>query len=78
MNIYIGNLNSKASEAQLNELFKQFGDVNSVKIITDRHNGESQGFGFVEMDKETDGIKAIDKLNNAKFMSQKIEVSEAM
>jgi len=78
MNIYVGNLNSKTSEAQVSELFKQFGDVSSVKIITDRHNGESQGFGFVEMEKEMDGMTAINKLNNAKFMSQKIEVSEAM
>lgn len=78
MNIFVGNLAAHASEAQVNELFKQFGEVNAVRIVTDRNKGLSHGFGFVEMQNETDGITAIKKLNNTKFQNHKLEVSEAM
>ncbi len=78
MNIYIGNLNANASEEQVSNLFKKYGSVESVKIIVDLHSGNSRGFGFVEMDEQQEGAAAIEKLNNAKFMNQLIEVSEAM
>lgn len=78
MNIFVGNLAANTSEAQVNELFKQFGEVNAVRIVTDRNKGLSHGFGFVEMENETDGNKAIEKLNNTKFQNKKLEVSEAM
>jgi len=49
MNIYIGNLSQQVSEQQLEELFKAYGSVSSVKIIRDMFTGESKGFAFVEM-----------------------------
>lgn len=51
-NIYVGNLSYQATEAELRQLFEQFGQVNSAKIITDRQTGRSRGFGFVEMEVE--------------------------
>jgi len=78
MNIYIGNLHVNASEEQVSNLFKKYGNVESVNIIIDKHSGDSRGFGFVEMDEQQEGAAAIEKLNNTKFMNQVIEVSEAM
>lgn len=78
MNIYIGNLPVTATELNLRDLFKEFGRIRSVKILTDMESGESKGFGFVEMDDHSDGIRAIKKLNNMSFMGQFIQVSEAI
>ena len=49
MNIYVGNLGYSLSESELRDAFANFGDVSSVKILTDRETGRSRGFGFVEM-----------------------------
>ena len=49
MNIYVGNIPWGVSEEELEGLFGQYGEVNSVRIITDRESGRSKGFGFVEM-----------------------------
>lgn len=78
MNIYIGNLPLSVTEVQLEELFKEFGRINSTKILTDMDTGQSKGFGFVEMDDASDGMRAIKKLNNLNFMDQFIQVSEAV
>lgn len=78
MNIYIGNLPLNVTEVQLEELFKEFGRINSTKILTDMETGQSKGFGFVEMDDASDGMRAIKKLNNLNFMDQFIQVSEAI
>jgi RNA recognition motif-containing protein len=78
MNIYVGNLHVKASEEQLRGLFKQYGEVISASIVYGINNGLSRGFGFVEMSEDIDGAKAMSKLNNKNFMSQYLEVSEAM
>lgn len=75
MNIYVGNLSFKTTERELTELFKEFGDVESVKIITDRETGYSKGFGFVTM--EEGGENAIEKLNGAEFMGKELKVNEA-
>jgi RNA recognition motif-containing protein len=78
MNIYVGNLPITATEADLRNLFREFGRVASVKILTDMETGQSKGFGFVEMDDHTDGRRAIKKLNDMQFMDQVIQVSEAI
>ena len=49
MNIYIGNLNYRVREADLQQVMEEYGAVDSVKIIKDRETGKSKGFGFVEM-----------------------------
>lgn len=46
MNLYIGNLPAKLTESELEDLFKPFGEVKSVKIIKDYYSGQSKGFGF--------------------------------
>jgi RNA recognition motif-containing protein len=61
-NIYVGNLSFKTTETELEGLFSQFGQVNTVNIIQDRETGRSRGFGFVEMEPEnaTAAISALD------------------
>lgn len=78
MNIYIGNLPPHVSEAQLWDLFKAFGQVNSVHIVTDAASGKSMGFGFVDIAEREGGLMAIQKLDTLKFMNRHIEVSEAL
>ncbi len=75
--IYVGNLSFKTSEDQLLELFSEFGEVTSAKIITDRETGRSRGFGFVEMDDDAQADEAIQELNEADFMDRALVVNKA-
>ena len=77
MNIYVANISFRASEGQLKDLFQQFGEVTSVKIITDRDTGRSRGFGFVEMANDSEGKQAIAQLNGAEFGERNLVVNEA-
>lgn len=74
--IFIGNLNFKAKEDEVAELFSQFGQVHSVKFINDRETGRFRGFGFVEMDIEP-ANEAIEKLNDTTFGGRLLRVNEA-
>lgn len=77
MNIYISNLSFGVTDADLAELFSEYGEVASAKIITDRETGRSRGFGFVEMPNDSEGQKAIDELNEAEYDGKNISVSIA-
>jgi len=76
MNIYVGNLNYKTTEVSLKELFEQYGEVESVKLIKDRDTGKKKGFGFVMMEDEY-GQKAIDELNDKEFDGRNLKVNQA-
>jgi RNA recognition motif-containing protein len=77
MNIYIGNLTKDVISQDLHELFETFGEVTSVKIITDRYTGESRGFGFIEMANQNEGEAAIAELNSKELKGQTLKVNEA-
>ncbi len=77
MNIYVGNMNFNLKNEDLFNLFSQFGTVSTAKIIMDRETGRSKGFGFVEMDDEEEGRKAISSLNESDVMGRKLIVNEA-
>lgn len=77
MNIFVASLSYQVSEADLRELFEEYGTVSSAKIITDRETGRSKGFGFVEMDDESEGQRAIEELNGAEFDGRTLAVSVA-
>ncbi len=77
MNIYISNLSYNVTDADLNDLFAEYGEISSAKIITDRETGRSRGFGFVEMPNDADGQKAIDELNGAEYDGKTISVNIA-
>ena len=77
MNLYVGNLSFQTREEDLKTLFSEYGEVNSVKIITDRATGKSKGFAFVEMADKTGGMNAIRELNNKEFDNRSLKVNEA-
>jgi RNA recognition motif-containing protein len=77
MNIYLGNIDFKVREEQLAEIFSQYGEVSSVKIITDKFTKRSKGFGFVEMPNDEEGRAAVAALNGADVNSRAISVAEA-
>ena len=77
MNMYVSNLGFHVSEDDLRKLFEPFGQVTSAKIITDRENGRSRGFGFVEMDSDDEGNTAMSKLNGKEIEGRQISVTIA-
>lgn len=77
MNIYVGNLAYGLSEEQLSEVFAEFGEVQSAKIIKDRESGRSKGFGFVEMASHEAGEKALKELEGRELEGRPLKVSEA-
>jgi RNA recognition motif-containing protein len=77
MNIYVANIPWKATEEQMKQLFSEYGEVSSAKIIMDKVTQRSRGFGFVEMADDAAGKSAIDQLNGADFLGKNLVVNEA-
>ncbi len=77
MNIYVGNLSQESTEGDLREAFEAFGQVTSVKIITDKYTSESRGFGFVEMPNTREAQSAISGLDGKDLKGRTIKVNEA-
>ena len=77
MNIYVGNLAREATEDDVREAFKAFGQVTSVSIIKDKFSGESRGFGFVEMPSQAEAQSAIAGLNGKELQGRSLTVNEA-
>ncbi len=76
-NIYVGNLPFSATDADIQTLFEAHGAVARVSLITDRETGRPRGFGFVEMENDADGAKAIEALNGADMGGRTLTVNEA-
>ncbi len=77
MNIYVGNLPREATEDDLRQAFESFGQVTSVKIITDKFTGYSRGFGFVEMPESPEAQSAINGLDGTDLKGRAMKVNEA-
>ena len=77
MNIYVGNLSWTMTDEDLSSLFTQFGTVTSAKILKDKMNGRSKGFGFVEMDDAEAAKTAIANLNENEIQGRKLIVNES-
>lgn len=75
--LYVGNLNYRTSDMQLEELFSQAGEVLSATVIMDRETGRSKGFGFVEMADDAAAADAVERFNNSEFDGRTIKVDEA-
>jgi cold-inducible RNA-binding protein len=74
--IYVGNLSYEATEEQVNEMFAEFGRVESIAMITDRASGRFRGFGFVEME-DSAANAAIKALNDTELDGRMLRVNEA-
>lgn len=75
--LYVGGLPYSITEDELREAFVAFGEVSSVKIISDKFSGRSKGFGFIEMATEEGAQKAISGLNEKDMGGRTLTVSEA-
>lgn len=78
MNIFVGNLSYDLREDELEQLFAEFGEVSSAKVITDKFTGRSKGFGFVEMPNEEEAASAIESLNDKEVRRRNIKVNKAL
>jgi RNA recognition motif-containing protein len=77
MNIFISNLSFRVDDEDLKQLFAEYGDLSSAKVIKDRYTGKSRGFGFVEMVNDEEAKKAIEELDKAEYDGKVITVSIA-
>lgn len=77
MNIYVGNLPYSVTDDDLRETFAPYGEVSSVQLISDRFSGESKGFGFVEMNNNSQADAAIKALNGSALKGRNITVNQA-
>ena len=76
--LYVGNLSYNTTEDGLRNLFSEFGNVASAKIIFDRETGNSKGFGFIEMSSEEEATAAISGTNGHEFEGRQLRVNEAI
>ena len=77
MNIYVGNLSWSMTDDDLMNLFTEHGSVTSAKILKDKMNGRSKGFGFVEMEDDEAAKAAIAALNETEVQGRKLIVNES-
>ncbi len=77
MNMYVSNLSFHTTDADLKNLFMEFGEVSSAKVITDKESGRSRGFGFVEMSDETAAKNAMQALQGKEIEGRSLGVSVA-
>lgn len=75
--LFVGSLPWATDDAQLNELFTQYGEVTSARVMTDKFTGRSRGFGFVEFANEADAQKAVDALDGSTLGGRQIVVNVA-
>ena len=77
MEIYVGSLPYTVTEEDLKEAFTPFGEVSSVRLVSDKFSGKSKGFGFVEMPSNEEADAAIAALNEKDFKGRDIKVNQA-
>ena len=75
--LYVGNLSYDTQSADLEQMFAEFGTVNSVELISDRETGQSKGFGFVQMGSDAEAQAAIDGMNEKNVDGRNLTVNEA-
>jgi len=77
MNIYVGNLSYSVTTDEIQQMFSQYGEVATVNMVTDKYSGESKGFGFVEMPKQSEAEEAIKALNESPLKGRNMKVNQA-
>jgi RNA recognition motif-containing protein len=75
--IYVGNLSYSVDDQELENLFSAHGTVTSARVIIDRYDNRSKGFGFVEMEDEAAADAAIEALNGSEQQGRELKVSVA-
>ena len=75
--LYVGNISSTITEADLQRIFEEFGTVTEIKVVTDRQTGQPRGFAFVTMSNDSEGRAAIKGLDGKEFGGRPLVVNEA-
>jgi len=75
--VYVGNMGYDVSQADLEQMFGEYGTVESAQIIVDRDTGRSKGFAFVEMSSDAEAQAAIDALDGKDSGGRALKVNEA-
>ena len=76
MEIYVGSLPYTVTEEDLKEAFAPFGEVSSVRLVSDKLSGKSKGFGFVEMASSDEATKAKEGLNEIEYEGRTMKVDD--
>ena len=76
-NLFVGNLSYDTTEDTLRTLFDEYGQIESVRLVSDRYTGRSRGFAFVEMSTEQAAEEAIGGMNNKQIDGREIKVEKA-
>jgi RNA recognition motif-containing protein len=76
-NLFVGNMSFQTTEADLRELFKEFGQVSKLQVVMDRETGRTRGFAFVEMPNDEEAMKAIKALDGKEVGGRALKVNEA-
>ena len=77
LTLFVAGLPYDLDDAELNEIFEKFGPVKSAKVVMDRETGKSKGFGFVDMELDSDGLEAIEHLNDISLGKKPLVVKQA-
>ncbi len=77
MKLYVGNLSKEVTEEDLKQVFSVYGNLSSTAVIKDRFTQDSKGFGFVEFQTASEGLKAMKELNSKEIKGKEIVVNEA-
>jgi RNA recognition motif-containing protein len=77
MQIYVGNMSYQTTEETIKSLFEQYGEVQRVTMIKDRETQRPKGFGFISMDDDVAGKKAIEELDQKEFEGRTLKINEA-
>jgi cold-inducible RNA-binding protein len=75
--LFVGSLPWAVDDQKLNDMFAQYGQVSSAVVLKDKMTGRSRGFGFVEMENDSEAMEAMEKLNGSDMEGRKIVVNEA-
>ena len=75
--LFVGNLSYDTTNGVLEQLFGEFGTVQSAQVIMDRDTGRSKGFGFVEMGSDQEAQAAIKGLSDKEVDGRRLTVNEA-
>ena len=78
MKLFVKNIHSDVNEVELEGIFAVYGEILSTKIIYDRADWSSKGFGFVEFEKKADALNAIEAMNGKELRGKLLEVKEAV
>lgn len=78
MKLFVKNIHPDTNELALEGIFAVYGEILSTKIIYDRADWSSKGFGFIEFAKKADAEKAIAAMNGKELKGKVLEVKEAV